>query len=319
MISSLSLPASIDIGSHSSLLLIAGWEEHEGKRRLEAKVQKIEVVRLGEGLNGQGLIGPERLLELRNALIRFRQTVHALGAEIHSVVLTEAVRKAQNQQEVLALVEEVLWTPPRVLSGDEEAFLSWAAVAHWHGNDQVTIDVGGGSSELSQGSDFLSIPVGALRLKSQFGVIPGPEYKKWAKETLAEYEWKPFAKKRVTLVGGTATALAMLHLELPKFDVKPIEGLELTLEDLERSISRVSNISKELRPQLPGLEKDRSEVIICGLFWIRTLLEKLKVDHFQISTLGLRFGVLLDEDIVAELRPPTKKTRNTRANVEAHS
>lgn len=298
------LPASIDIGSHSTLLLIASWDEHEGKPRLMPKVQKAEVVRLGEDLHSTGEISSGRLAELVTVLTRYRQTIHALGANLESVVLTEAVRKASNQETVVSAVSKALWQDPRVIEGTEEAKLSWVAVAHWHGVEQVTIDVGGGSTELSQGRDFLSIPVGALRLKNQMGVIPGPEYKKWSKETFSGLELKTFAKKPVTLVGGTAVAMAMLHLNLSQYEWASIEGVELSMEDLDKGIQRVSDLSKELRAQLPGLENGRSEIIVCGMFWIRSLLEKLKTERFHISTLGLRFGVLLPTSMVEALIPP---------------
>ena len=311
------LPASIDIGSHSSLLLIAGWDIVEGKARLMPKVQKAEVIRLGEDLHNHGDISAERLAELTNVLVGFRQTIHALGADLQSVVMTEAVRKCANPDAVLSAVEKELWTKPRIIEGEEEARLSWAAVAHWHGVDQVTIDVGGGSSEISQGRDFISIPMGALRLKNELGVIPGPEYKKWSKEALSAIEFKPFAKKPVTLVGGTAVALAMVHLNLQKYDWQRLEGIELSIEDLNKTIQRICDLSKELRSQLPGLEHGRAEVIICGLFWIRSLLEKLKVEQFCVSTLGLRFGALLPHEILQQLFPappePTKRGFKAKA------
>ena len=303
------LPASIDIGSHSTLLLIAGWDDIEGKPRLVPRVQKVEVVRLGDDLHAEGLISAERIEELSLALVGFRRTLHALGATLESVVMTEAVRKASNQDEVFAAVEKAVWMQPRILTGDDEARMSWAAVAHWHGSEQLTIDVGGGSTELCQGRDSMSIPVGALRLKNELGVIPGPEYKKWSKEIFSGLELKPYLKSPITLVGGTAVTLGILHLNLPKYDWKSLEGLEITREELDKVIQRVCDLSKELRNQLPGLENGRSEVIICGMFWIRSLLEKLKAESFRISTLGLRFGVLLPPEILDPLFPVVKSVK----------
>jgi exopolyphosphatase/guanosine-5'-triphosphate,3'-diphosphate pyrophosphatase len=310
------LPASIDIGSHSTLLLIGAWEDQDGKPRLMPKVQKAEVIRLGEDLHSNGEISPARLAELIQVITRYRQTIHALGASLDAVVLTEAVRKASNQDQIVESVKKALWQDPHVIEGADEAKYSWAAVAHWHGSEQVTIDVGGGSTEISQGRDFLSIPVGALRLKNQMGVIPGPEYKKWSKETFSGLELKVFAKKPVCLVGGTAVAMAMLHLNLPQYNWQSIEGIEMSMEELDRVIQRVADLSKELRAQLPGLENGRSEVIVCGMFWIRSLLEKLKVERFRISTLGLRFGVLLPNEMIEALLPPaptSKKKSPTQA------
>lgn len=299
------LPASIDIGSHSTLLLIAHPVKKTGAEnpyRLEPGVQKAEVVRLGDDLRHSDGISIQSMEHLREVLIRYRQTVHALGAQVCSVVMTEAMRRASNGKEVQDLVESVLWVRPRILTGEEEAELSWAAVAHWHGDDLVTLDVGGGSSELSQGRDFLSLPVGALSLRHEMGVMPGPEYRKWSRETLKGVDFKPFRNRPLVLVGGTAVAMAMLHLDLAEFRVDRIEGLSMTRDDLDRLIQRLCDVSKELRSHLPGLEHGRSEVIICGLYWIRSLLEKMKVDAFRISTLGLRFGVLLNPEEISRLQ-----------------
>lgn len=83
----------------------------------------------------------------------------------------------------------------------------------------------------------------------------------------------------------------------------------MSMEELDRVIQRVADLSKELRAQLPGLENGRSEVIVCGMFWIRSLLEKLKVERFRISTLGLRFGVLLPNEMIEALLPPAPTSK----------
>jgi exopolyphosphatase/guanosine-5'-triphosphate,3'-diphosphate pyrophosphatase len=86
----------------------------------------------------------------------------------------------------------------------------------------------------------------------------------------------------------------MVFKNLSQFDYKAIEGLEMSIADLEAVTTRISNLSKELRAMPPGLENGRSDVIICGLFWLRSLLEKLRVETFRISTAGLRFGLLYE-------------------------
>lgn len=307
------LPATIDIGSHSCLLLIAQWEETPQGRRLAAKVQKVEVCRLGEDIHSHGRISPERIADLAAILSRFRATAHSLGAKIEAAVMTEAMRKAENPEEVLDAAEKALWVRPRVISGEEEATLTYRAVSGWHGKDIVTLDVGGGSSELAQGTDFLSIPVGALKLYKQMGAIPGPEFKSWTKETFKELNLKPFLKKPLFLVGGTATALGMLHRGDSRFDAHALEGLEMTPADLDRVITRLCDLSKELRGALPGLEHGRSEIIICGLYWIRSLIEKLKVESFRLSTAGLRFGLLYPPETPEPEKP--KRTPFKRKNV----
>ncbi|MCL2207973.1 MAG: hypothetical protein FWB90_07780 [Fibromonadales bacterium] len=271
--------ASIDIGSHSTILLVAKKENGNVK----ALVQKIEVCRFGEDM--------EKLYAI---LSNFRSLAHSLGAEIKAVAMTQAMRNAENQDEILQRAEKILWIKPRIISGEEEAALSYKAVSKVYGQDILAVDVGGGSTEFSTGKNFLSVPVGALELSKRMGAIPGPEYRKWAKEYFKSINLKPFAKKDTYFVGGTAVALGMLAKEIKQFDADALEGQAIFTADIERIIIQLSNLSKELRNAIPGLEHGRGDVIICGLYWIRSLCERLKIDSMKISTLGLRFGLLCD-------------------------
>ena len=345
------LQATIDIGSHSCILLIAAFdgstssptetvcskdsepaevsaesanletseivgtkdtepaevpaEKHEAEPRkiLVPKLQKVEVCRLGEDSYEHGKITPERIQELVNIMIKFRMDLHALGADLKAVAMTEAMRKAENPDEVIEAVEKAVWVKPRIITGEEEGKLTYRSVKEWHGTGFVTIDIGGGSTELSNGETTFSIPVGALKMFKAMGPIPGPEYKKFIKETFKEISFKGMTKKPVYLIGGTGTALAMVFLNKQVFDYKAIEGLEMSLSDLEAVTTRITNLSKELRAMLPGLENGRHEVIICGLFWLRSLLEKLRVETFKISTAALRFGLLYPPEKEPEPKP----------------
>ena len=295
------LIATVDIGSHSCILLIAAFEDapatEEGaapRKVLVPKLQKIEVCRLGEDIYEHGAITEKRMKELEAIMTKFRMDLHALGANLKAAVMTEAMRNAENPDEVIAVVEKALWIKPRIISGEEEGKLTYRSVKEWHGDGIVTIDIGGGSTELSNGDTTFSIPVGALKMFKAMGPIPGPEYKKFVKETFKEVSFKGMTKKPVYLIGGTGTALAMVYLNKQQFDYKAIEGLELSISDLDAVTTRISNLSKELRAMLPGLENGRHEVIICGLFWLKSLLEKLRVETFKISTAGLRFGLLYE-------------------------
>ena len=345
------LQATVDIGSHSCILLIAAFEDIAEKKEATAaandsqapsetettaetassetpateatasapeattvtrqvlvpKLQKVEVCRLGEDIYEHGRITEARIEELTKIMTKFRMDLHALGADLKAVAMTEAMRKAENPDEVIAAVEKAIWVKPRVITGEEEGKLTFRSVKEWHGADIVTIDIGGGSTELSNGETTFSIPVGALKMFKAMGPIPGPEYKKFVKETFKDVSFKGMTKKQVYLIGGTGTALAMVFLNKQAFDYKAIEGLEMSLSDLEATTTRITNLSKELRAMLPGLENGRHEVIICGLFWLRSLLEKLRVETFKISTAGLRFGLLYPPEPEPEQKPKAKR------------
>ena len=278
------------------------------RRILVPKLQKVKICKLGEDIYEHGRITEKKIQELVDVMTSFRMDLHALGADIQAVAMTEAMRRAENQQAVIDAVEKALWFRPRIITGEEEAKLTFRSVKEWHGSDIVTIDIGGGSTELSNGETAFSIPVGALKMFKAMGPIPGPEYKKFVKETFKEVSFKGMTKKPVYLIGGTGTALAMVYLDKPKFDYKAIEGLEMSIADLDAVTTRISNLSKELRAMLPGLENGRSDVIICGLFWLKSLLEKLRVEKFFISTAGIRFGLLYPPEPEPEAKPKAKKT-----------
>ena len=273
------------------------------RKVLVPKLQKVEVCRLGEDIYEHGKITSERIHELVQIMTKFRMDLHALGADLKAVAMTEAMRKAENPDEVIEAVEKAVWIKPRVITGEEEGKLTYRSVKEWHGSGFVTIDIGGGSTELSNGETTFSIPVGALKMFKAMGPIPGPEYKKFIKETFKDLSFKGMTKKPIYLIGGTGTALAMVFLNKQVFDYKAIEGLEMSLSDLEAVTTRITNLSKELRAMLPGLENGRHEVIICGLFWLRSLLEKLRVSTFKISTAGLRFGLLYPPEKEPEPKP----------------
>lgn len=285
----------------------AASAEKTARKVLVPKLQKVEICRLGEDIYEHGCITENRIQELSKIMIKFRMDLHALGADLKAVAMTEAMRKASNPDEVIEAVEKAVWVKPRIITGEEEGKLTFRSVKEWHGKDIVTIDIGGGSTELSNGDTTFSLPVGALKMFKAMGPIPGPEYKKFVKENFKDVSFKGMTKKTVYLIGGTGTALAMVFLDKPQFDYKAIEGLELTINDLDAVTTRITNLSKELRAMLPGLENGRSDVIICGLFWLKSLLEKLRVDSFRISTAGLRFGLLYPPEAEVEKKPKAKK------------
>ena len=244
------LLATIDIGSMSCIMLIAAFEDApatpapapapaenaeteaapatEPRKILVPKLQKIKICKLGEDIYEHGRITEKKIQELVDVMTSFRMDLHALGADIQAVAMTEAMRRAENQEEVIDAVEKALWFRPRIISGEEEGKLTYRSVKEWHGEGIVTIDIGGGSTELSNGETTFSIPVGALKMFKAMGPIPGPEYKKFVKETFKEVSFKGMTKKPVYLIGGTGTALAMVFLDKQKFDYKAIEGVSKT-------------------------------------------------------------------------------------------
>lgn len=272
--------ASIDVGSSSVILLVAKKENNN----VYALVQKEEVYKFNEN-------NFDNLCEI---LEKFRSLANMLGAKIKAIAITEAILKPDYQDEILRLIEKHIWIKASIVSKEEEAKLSYKAGAELYGQDILTVNIGKRSTEFYNGKKFLNIPIGALTLSEQMGSIPGPEYKKWAKSYFKEINFKPFVKKDSYFVGGTAIALAMLSKEMKEFDIKAIEGQTISIAEIERAIIHLSNLSKDLRNAVPGLEHGRGDNIICGLYMLLSLCEKLKIDSIKVSTRSLIFGLLYD-------------------------
>lgn len=284
-----SLHASIDVGTNSAKMLVASLEDG----RLEPLVERIGTPRLGETGPG-GEPAPEALRRLEAVLDRFRQSLSNTGAKLERVVLTEAVRKMPDPEAVLDVVRKTLRAEPEVISGEEEAELTWLAVRVRHGITGFTcVDVGAGSTELSTRRSRLSIPMGALSLAKEFGSAPlSGEIRNAIRSRIAELDFEPFARRPVFVSGGSASALAAISLDMERFRPADLEGFAFGPELVDRTANRLRDLSDQLRATLPGLGDGRANIVVPGLQMIWTVLDKLSPKETKVSALGLRYGVL---------------------------
>lgn len=336
------LYASIDVGTNSALLLIAKFgyykdADGETQSRLEPTLEKLESLRMGEDLGGESgqiTLGQSTLSRLETALLKFRQVIHNLGAQLLSVTFTEALRKADNQLEVLEKVQHIFrlqGIKPLILSGAEEAYGSWLGISHYYDRqDFASLDIGAGSTEISTHQDRISLSIGAMRISKEYGPIPNDSIRDWLLGQTEEIEWRRYKDRPLYLCGGTATALAALNLKLTHWDGSAVESYPVDSPLLQRSISRLSDLSKDVRDGLPGLDKGRGDLIVPGLKILEIYLEKIHPEVCRVTNLGLRYGMLvhklceqgliqlpepperIDWDEVPWIEETTKKSRKKR-------
>ncbi|WP_428831709.1 Ppx/GppA phosphatase family protein, partial [Glycomyces tenuis] len=161
--------AGIDCGTNSIRLLIA---DIDGDGRLHDVVRRMEVVRLGEGVDDTGRLSAAALERTRAALADYTARIREHGAEAVRMVATSATRDAANAHEFTAMVTSVLGAAPEVISGDEEARLSFtgaAATLPEPAGQRLLVDIGGGSTEFVRGSGSevlaaISVDVGCVRM-----------------------------------------------------------------------------------------------------------------------------------------------------------
>ncbi len=282
--------ASIDIGSNSAILLIA---EYSGSLLVPVH-QKIAVPRLGRNLQNTGLISEEAFQSLLQALIAFQLEMEKFDATLVGAVATQAFRTAGNGTALLEKLSTLLGLSVRVLSGQEESDLSYAAVANRYAQANLAVlDIGGGSIELQHGGKSWSLPLGAVSLMEAVGKNPEECRQRSLHAFDSELGNRPVPMELV-VVGGTAAALAMLELKLPVFDSIALEGLPLSLNQVTAKIDLLGKLSATQYAALPGMDLGRMDILIPGLCLLESFLKKAACSQFTVSDRGVRYGVILE-------------------------
>jgi len=293
--------ASIDVGTNTILLLIAKMSEG----RLQPLLEVETIVRLGKDLGKKGVLSEEPMNRAMDALRRYLDHCQTHHVRHVFAIGTSALREAKNATEFLERVKEKLGLSIEVISGDEEARLSYRSVME---DLQIldgilaVVDVGGGSTELILGQGkqiryWTSLPVGSVRLTEQFLLSDPVQEREW-KEMVGRIE-EVFSKippvdEKATLVavGGTATTLASVEQRLVRFDLQRIHQFVLTREALEKQLDLFKAKTIRQRTGIPGLPSARADVILAGGAILHRAMAWLNSPSALISGHGIRHGLL---------------------------
>ena len=277
--------AAVDLGSNSTRLLVAdvvaGRVEEVGRGR--------RITRLGEGVDTRRRLLPVPVARVRNVLADFRRELERLGAERTLAVATSAVRDAENGEAFLGEIEWSYGFSTRLLSGDEEAQLTWRGVTAGRPLEGGTlvVDVGGGSTELVTASGHESLDVGCVRMTERLGEDV-EAIERYVTDALPAFE-----AERAIGVAGTVTALAALDLGLVDYDPERVHGHVLSAAALDAQLERLAALSLPERRRLPGLEPERAPVIVAGAAILRAVLRRYGLDGIEASEHDLLHGVAL--------------------------
>jgi exopolyphosphatase/guanosine-5'-triphosphate,3'-diphosphate pyrophosphatase len=271
--------------------------------------EEADITRLGRGVDRTGLLSPEGMATTLEVLERYGALARQAGARALVVTATSAARDARNGAEFLERARERTGAMVEILSGAEEARLSYLAVAHDFAAEAgeaglLAIDVGGGSTELVHGRGHTvlfrtSLDIGSVRLteRSVRADPPGAgeqeEIRSTVREALAALPGFP-AGVRVVGVAGTVTSLFALAHGIQPYDASRVHGGWLSLEDVERVRARLCSIPLAVRRTLPGMQPKRADVLPAGALLFETVLRHLGAEGARVSDRGLRWGVLLD-------------------------
>ena len=298
--------AAVDVGTNSVLLLVA---ERDSDGVVRPVREEADITRLGRGVDRTGVLSPEGMEATLEVLARFAGLARADGARTLVVIATSAARDARNGAEFLARARERTGTTVEILSGDEEARLSYLAVAQDFAAEAgeaglLAIDVGGGSTEFVHGRGRrvlfrTSLDIGSVRLTERCVRTDPPSTAEQeaigAAVTTALTALPAFPRDvRVVGVAGTVTSLYAIAHAIEPYDATRVHGRWLPVEDVARVRTRLCALPVAERRVLPGMQPKRADVLPAGALLFETALAHLGVPGARVSDRGLRWGVLLD-------------------------
>ena len=302
--------AAIDCGTNSIRLLVAEYTDG----RLHDIVREMRVVRLGEGVDRTGRFAPAALDRTRAAVREYAATIAAAGAAGAAavrMVATSATRDVANRDEFFALVHAELGIEPDVISGAEEAALSFTGAASVLGDATgplLVADIGGGSTELVRGDldgtsplQAHSMDVGCVRMTERHlhddpptaaqiaAVVDDVEHAlDAASREVAFAPAAPFVG-----VAGTVTTIAALALDLPHYDARRIHGSTITAGQVADVTERLLRMTRDERAALPVMHPGRVDVIGGGALVLRTIVQRLGLDTATASEHDILDGIAL--------------------------
>lgn len=304
--------ASVDIGTNSVRLLVAELEEAGGRPALRTLVRRMTITRLGQGVDREGRLDPEAEARTLRVLAEYRALIDAEGVQALDAVATSAVRDARNAAHFLERAEEVLDARPRVLSGEEEAFLSFLGATHdlggpWDSPGLVlVVDIGGGSTEFILGREgrvmsARSINVGCVRMAERFLLSDPPHPAQLAvmeehlrgELALLAREWGSPHPDLAVGLAGTVTTLAGIRLGLSEYDGDAIHHTWLDRSGVEEEYRRLASLPLEERKDYMRLERDRADVIVGGCAVLKAVMREFALDRLLVSEKDILDGLVL--------------------------
>ena len=281
--------AAVDLGTNSTRLLVA-----DTNGTLEEVVRRLEITRLGEGVDERRRLLPVPIARVRNVLSSYRRELESLGAERTLCIATSAVRDAENGEAFLGEIEWSYGFTTRLLTGEEEAELTLRGIGALEPGTLV-VDIGGGSTEVQVVGTGVraSLDVGCVRLTERFGEDVAA-IREHVRGVLPEAR-----AERAVGVAGTVTTIAALDLRLEAYDPARIHGHVISREAVAEQTARLASMTLEERAEI--IEPGRAPVIVAGAAILAEVLDFYGLDAIEASERDILHGAAL---AAAELPAP---------------
>ncbi len=280
--------AAVDIGTNSCRLLIT--EEHHGSWKVLHR--ELITTRIGAGVDGHGLISPTAMERTIQGLKELQELVIRCQVDKLRVVGTSALREATNRQDFAHRVQQELNWQVEVISGEEEARLSYLGVSSGLPLDRppLVVDLGGGSTEFMIENPQpwnVSLPLGAVRV-TETGMSDAE-----ITTLLAPLTELPITSDNpLVVVGGTATTLAAMQLQLKEYDSQQIHGHNLSITQIKYWRDHLASLTLVERQQIPGLQPQRADIIVSGIRILALIMDELAYGRLQVSESDILDGII---------------------------
>jgi exopolyphosphatase/guanosine-5'-triphosphate,3'-diphosphate pyrophosphatase len=299
--------AAIDCGTNSIRLLVAEVDGATGQ--LVDLDRRMEIVRLGEGVDRTGRLAPEAIERTRVALAGYAARIDQLGADRVRMVATSASRDASNAGGFRAMVTSTLGVAPEVVTGDEEARLSFDGAVRGLTvpGPYLVVDIGGGSTEFVVGAAggspavraAISVDIGCVRMTERHlgGDPPSPEQVAAAERDVSREVVRALAAvdhavgRTLVGVAGTVTTVAALALGLPAYDPDRIHHARISAADVRRITGELLAADVAGRRALPVMHPGRADVIGAGALILRTVVALTGADSVIASEHDILDGI----------------------------
>jgi exopolyphosphatase/guanosine-5'-triphosphate,3'-diphosphate pyrophosphatase len=295
--------AAIDCGTNSTRLLVS-----DGTQTFE---RLMRITRLGQHVDRTRRLAPEAIDRTVTVLREFREVMDRLGVESVRMTATSAARDAENREDFFAAADAAVGVRPELLSGDEEARLSFrGAVSDLDPADGpfLVVDIGGGSTEFAVGSDepveVTTTDIGCVRVTEKFLSSDPPRPEELANaigvvrdilEDVAREIPGIAEARRLVGLAGTVTTVAAVEMGLAAYDRDRIHHFVLTHAAAEDVFRTLAIESRAQRIHNPGLEEARADVIVGGVIILVAIMRTWGFEECLVSEADILDGLVLSQ------------------------
>ncbi|WP_204180324.1 exopolyphosphatase [Staphylococcus sp. GDY8P76P] len=316
----------VDIGSNTIRLVIF---EFDTKTGLNEILNIKTPARLSQYLTDDLKMNQDGIDVLTTTLHSFKSVANKFEVnELHPVA-TAAIRQSTNQNEIIKHIKNELDISIKIIPDQEEAFYGFYAITHTTDvEDGVSIDIGGGSTEVTLFKDKTiieahSFPFGVVTLKRKFfedkdhndkSAIKAME--KFIAKQFEQLPWLQDQKIALVGIGGSARNVARIHQSEHSYPIGGVHNYSMTEEDMDEVYKIIKKSSRDDLKDIDGLSRDRIDIILPAVSVFKTLFEQINATHFTFSRKGLREGYIMK--LISERHPQEFKKENIRKDALYH-